>query len=157
MNTLVSERKLRDSLKQYVIQVRYNVCYRANQLSTIQALDMTAYLEKETEYVPWVTALGSIAFIGSMLKGRPGYKSYEVRPDFHQEYITWSTVYLDKIPHVSLFIDIFKHIFGGFQEDLHSRNLHLGGNLCQLNPFFDDRLSDHLCDYQKGYSTQLLY
>ena len=24
----------------------------------------------------------------------------------------------------------------------------------QLNPFFDDRLSDHLCGYRKGYSTQ---
>ena len=52
--------------------------FRANLLPQIQALDMTEYLNKEKEYVPWITALSSIAYIGDLLLHRPGYKYYEV-------------------------------------------------------------------------------
>ena len=42
------------------------------------ALNMTGYLNQETEYVPWITALSSLAYIGELLQGRTGYPLYEV-------------------------------------------------------------------------------
>ena len=42
------------------------------------ALSLTAYLEKEREYIPWSTALGHLGFIGSMLSMRSSYGDYEV-------------------------------------------------------------------------------
>lgn len=47
-----------------------------------KALDMTAYLKSETEYVPWISALSSLGYIGAMLEGNPEYPNaydyYEV-------------------------------------------------------------------------------
>lgn len=57
----------------------YSICIsRAGHLGQIYALDLTEYLVKEKEYVPWITALSSVAYIGEMLLGRDGYKYYEV-------------------------------------------------------------------------------
>ena len=55
---------------------------RANMLDQVQALDMTSYLKKEKKYVPWITAISSLGYIGSMLEGNTddpeSYKLYEV-------------------------------------------------------------------------------
>ena len=56
--------------------------YRANLLDQVKALDMTAYLQKEKEYVPWITAISSLGYIGNMLEGsddKGAYELYEVR------------------------------------------------------------------------------
>lgn len=42
------------------------------------ALGLTAYLDKEREYVPWSSALSHLGFIGSMLSMRPSYGFYRV-------------------------------------------------------------------------------
>ena len=56
--------------------------HRANLLDQVKALDMTSYLQKEKEYVPWITAISSLGYIGSMLEGSDdypdAYKLYEV-------------------------------------------------------------------------------
>ena len=56
--------------------------YRAGLMNQTKALDMTAYLQKEKEYVPWSSALSSLSYIGSMLQGSKdypnAYKDYEV-------------------------------------------------------------------------------
>lgn len=50
---------------------------KANLLSQIKALDMTKYLTSEKEYVPWITALSSLSYIGELLLTLPGYEYYE--------------------------------------------------------------------------------
>ncbi|XP_066912412.1 glutamyl aminopeptidase-like isoform X1 [Clytia hemisphaerica] len=54
---------------------------KANLLDQVKALDMTAYLSNEKEYVPWVTAMSSLGYIGAMLEGSDqfpdAYKLYE--------------------------------------------------------------------------------
>lgn len=47
-------------------------------MSQIKALDMTKYLTSEKEYVPWITALSSLSYIGELLLTLPGYEYYEV-------------------------------------------------------------------------------
>ena len=43
---------------------------------------MTSYLQKEKEYVPWITAMSSLGYIGAMLEGSEdfpkAYEKYEV-------------------------------------------------------------------------------
>ena len=56
----------------------YSYFHRAGQLDMSTALSLTAYLEKEREYIPWSTALGHLGFIGSMLSMRSSYGDYEV-------------------------------------------------------------------------------
>lgn len=51
---------------------------RAGQLGMSTALGLTAYLDKEREYVPWSSALSHLGFIGSMLSMRPSYGNYRV-------------------------------------------------------------------------------
>lgn len=51
---------------------------RAGELDMSTALGLTAYLDKEREYVPWTSALGHLGFIGSMLSMRPSYGFYRV-------------------------------------------------------------------------------
>ena len=71
----------------------YSICIsRAGQLDQIYALDLTEYLVKEEEYVPWITALSSVAYIGEMLLGRDGYKYYEVSVILGSIYLT-ETIY----------------------------------------------------------------
>ncbi|XP_047132820.1 endoplasmic reticulum aminopeptidase 1 isoform X2 [Hydra vulgaris] len=50
---------------------------KAGKLDQIKALEMTAYLKNEDEYVPWITALGSLGYIGGLLQGRSCYSSYQ--------------------------------------------------------------------------------
>lgn len=52
--------------------------HRAGQLDMSTALGLTAYLDKEREYVPWSSALSHLGFIGSMLSMRPSYGFYRV-------------------------------------------------------------------------------
>lgn len=47
--------------------------FRANMLDQVKALDMTAYLKKEKKYVPWITAISSLGYIGAMLEGNTDY------------------------------------------------------------------------------------
>lgn len=68
---------------------------RAGQLDMSTALSLTAYLEKEREYIPWSTALGHLGFIGSMLSMRPSYGDYrkyivkKVKP--LEKYVGWES------------------------------------------------------------------
>jgi len=50
---------------------------KADKMTQVQALELTEYLSKEKAYVPFVTALASLGYIGGMLLLRPGYKTYE--------------------------------------------------------------------------------
>lgn len=52
--------------------------FRAGQLDMSTALDLTNYLDKEREYVPWSSAFSHLGFIGSMLSMRPSYGFYQV-------------------------------------------------------------------------------
>lgn len=52
--------------------------HRAGQLDMSTALGLTAYLDREREYVPWSSALSHLGFIGSMLSMRPSYGFYRV-------------------------------------------------------------------------------
>ena len=42
------------------------------------ALDMSLYLDKEEDYVPWKTATSALAYIGSRLSMTPNYGLYQV-------------------------------------------------------------------------------
>lgn len=48
-------------------------------MTQVQALELTEYLKNEKEYVPFVSAISSLGYIGGMLLTRPGYKIYEVK------------------------------------------------------------------------------
>lgn len=50
---------------------------KTDKMTQVQALQLTEYLNNEKAYVPFVTALGSLGYIGGMLLLRPGYKTYE--------------------------------------------------------------------------------
>ena len=51
---------------------------RAGLVRLTTALGLTSYLDKEREYVPWSSALSSLAFIGSQLSLKPSYGLYSV-------------------------------------------------------------------------------
>ena len=59
-------------------------------LSYETALDLTKYFDKEQDYSPWYTLMGSLGYISSMLEGRPGYSVYEVSyvTVVHRVYLT---------------------------------------------------------------------
>ncbi|XP_047492647.1 aminopeptidase Ey-like, partial [Penaeus chinensis] len=46
---------------------------RAGQLNYTTALGLNEYLAKETEYVPWRTALNNLDYLDAMLSATPGY------------------------------------------------------------------------------------
>lgn len=50
---------------------------KSDKMTQLQALQLTEYLNNEKAYVPFVTALASLGYIGGMLLLRPGYKTYE--------------------------------------------------------------------------------
>jgi len=50
---------------------------KADKMTQVQALELTEYLKNEKEYVPFVSAISSLGYIGGMLLTRPGYKIYE--------------------------------------------------------------------------------
>ena len=51
---------------------------KADLLSYNVALDLTLYLDKEREYVPWHSALTALAYMDSMLYTSPAYASWKV-------------------------------------------------------------------------------
>ena len=51
---------------------------RAGKLSYAIPLNMSRYLYKEFEYVPWRTALSGLTYIGSRLLMTPYYGLYQV-------------------------------------------------------------------------------
>lgn len=52
--------------------------FRAGILNVSVALDLSDYLTAETDYVPWVTALGNLAYIGKLLEDKSSYENYSV-------------------------------------------------------------------------------
>lgn len=51
---------------------------RAGYLKYTIALGTLQYLEKETKYVPWRTALNSLGFLDDILSDRPGNGYFQV-------------------------------------------------------------------------------
>ena len=51
----------------------------AGQLDYETVFNLTRYLERETEYVPWDAALSSFSYIKSMMKRTSGYGLLKVR------------------------------------------------------------------------------
>lgn len=51
---------------------------RAEQLDYETVLDMTLYLEKETEYIPWDAAYSNLLWLGEMLRYQPAYSDWRV-------------------------------------------------------------------------------
>ena len=41
------------------------------------ALSLTAYLSKETEYIPWSAALSGLSYVNKMLKRTPAYGDFK--------------------------------------------------------------------------------
>ncbi|XP_060067108.1 endoplasmic reticulum aminopeptidase 1-like [Ylistrum balloti] len=56
-----------------------DMCYlaRANKVSQTLALDMTEYLIKEKEYLPWSVALNCLSFIGERLRNTAVYSKFQ--------------------------------------------------------------------------------
>ena len=52
---------------------------KAGQLDYEMVFNLTHYLERETEYVPWDVALFSFSYISSMIKRTSGYGLLKVR------------------------------------------------------------------------------
>ncbi len=52
---------------------------RAGEIDQITALNLTAYLDKETDYLPWDAALTVVNYIRDMYSRHPGYGPLEVR------------------------------------------------------------------------------
>jgi hypothetical protein len=53
-------------------------CFRSGHLDIAVALNMSLYLVKEDEYVPWQIALASLGYIGELLEGHPDYILFKV-------------------------------------------------------------------------------
>lgn len=53
----------------------------AGQLDYDTALNLTRYLEHETDYVPWNAALSSLGYISSMMSRSSGYGLLKVLLD----------------------------------------------------------------------------
>ena len=51
---------------------------RAGEISQVTALNLTAYLDKEIEYLPWEATLTVMAYIRDMFSRYPGYGPLEV-------------------------------------------------------------------------------
>ena len=52
---------------------------RVGQLKYELALDITAYLHQETEYIPWSAALTGLDYLDEMLKRSAAYGNFKVR------------------------------------------------------------------------------
>ena len=63
-------------------------CYRANQLSYEVALNLTAYLDKERDFVPWKAFLDSIEFLYGMLATSNTYGKLQVGVTLYRKYKT---------------------------------------------------------------------
>ena len=55
-----------------------SILIRTDMLKYEVALELTKYFNKEQNYAPWYSLMGSLGYISSMLEGRPGYPLYEV-------------------------------------------------------------------------------
>ena len=51
---------------------------RAGILNVSVALDLSEYLIKETDYVPWVTAISNLAYIGKLLEDKASHEHFSV-------------------------------------------------------------------------------
>lgn len=51
---------------------------RAGRLAYTQALLITNYLRKETEYLPWKAALDNLEYLDAMLRRTTAYDSFKV-------------------------------------------------------------------------------
>ncbi|XP_033121289.1 aminopeptidase N-like isoform X2 [Anneissia japonica] len=54
-----------------------NKLAQAGELNQVTALDLTRYLDKELEYVPWSVAMNTLGYIEKMLKISPAYGSFQ--------------------------------------------------------------------------------
>ena len=52
--------------------------FRSGHLNLNVAMEMSTYLQKETEYLPWTIALGSLRVIEDLFEQTPAYKFYSV-------------------------------------------------------------------------------
>jgi len=51
---------------------------RAGILKYSTALDLTTYLERETDFIPWVSYFRALTFLNSRLTGTKGYDNFKV-------------------------------------------------------------------------------
>ena len=54
------------------------VVFRAEQLNQILALDLTNYIQHETDYIPWRTFIRNMYYIGDQLTMRESYGVFKV-------------------------------------------------------------------------------
>ena len=52
--------------------------FRADQLNQILALDLTSYIQHETDYIPWITFLRNMNYIGDQLTLRESQGVFKV-------------------------------------------------------------------------------
>jgi aminopeptidase N len=51
---------------------------RAGVLNYSTALDLTTYLERETDFIPWVSYFRALTFLNSRLTGTEDYDNFKV-------------------------------------------------------------------------------
>lgn len=54
---------------------------RAGRLDYTTALDITSYLQRETDYLPWKAALSALNYLDNMLIKTQGYDVFRVKRD----------------------------------------------------------------------------
>jgi aminopeptidase N len=52
---------------------------RAGKLPYSMALDLTMYLEHDTDYIPWAAALNALSFLDRRLTNNEGYDNFKVQ------------------------------------------------------------------------------
>ena len=78
VNQLMSDhQKIRVTNRAQLIDDALNIA-RGNLLSYSQALDMTQYLAKERDYVPWHASLTALSYLDSMLYSSETFTNWKV-------------------------------------------------------------------------------
>jgi len=67
---------------------------RSGHLNITVFMDLTGYLTKEVEYIPWQTALACLSYIGDLLEGEPDYDYFNVSVELPPPFPPWSLLQL---------------------------------------------------------------
>ena len=62
----------------FVLVLIFFLSYRAGKVNYTTALDMSLYLHREKDYVPWRAAMLSLSYIGARLSMTSYYGLYQV-------------------------------------------------------------------------------
>lgn len=78
MNFIFFKQKLNQTDRANLLDDAFNLA-RAGLLGYEVALDMTSYLSKEEDYLPWKSAVSGLSYLSSMLEFTGDYYLIQVR------------------------------------------------------------------------------